>query len=201
MSTDAYQYTTFDSFSPCVGVGPYRAADYWRQEEGAPVELIHGRFVVSPALITLHQIITGELYAILRGAQAARGGLALMSPIDIVLDDQNIVQPDLVYLAKDRLNQVGDRIGGPPSLVIEVLSPGTANRDRQAKLALYARFGAPEYWIVDPAARSFDFLVNDGGRYVVVNPVDDVYRSSVTQEVEIDLKQFWSEVDRRNPQK
>jgi Uma2 family endonuclease len=125
--------------------------------------------------------------------------MAFVSPIDVVLDDQNIVQPDVIYLAEDRLPAIEDQIQGPPSLVVEVLSPSTANRDRQEKLDLYARFGVPEYWIVDPEMRSIDFLVNDDGRFVIVTPVRDVYRSAVTPEVEIKLVDFWGQVERRMP--
>lgn len=199
MSSDAYEFVTFEGFSPVSGVGPYRAADYWAQEEGAPVELINGRFVMSPAPKSIHQSLSAVLWNTILQAEKTGGGVGFYAPIDVVLDDQNIVQPDLIYLAKDRLRQVGDRIDGPPSLVIEVLSPSTSNRDRQEKLELYARFGVPEYWIVDPAARSFDFLVNDGGRYVVTPARDDAYHSAVTAELVIDLAAFWSEVDRRLP--
>ena len=201
MSTGSYQYETFSGFSPYSGVGPYSAADYWQLEEGAPIELIRGRFVMSPAPISYHQLLIGELFKVLIKAEELGDGLVLLSPVDVVFDDHNIVQPDVVYLAKDRLGQIGDRIEGPPSLVIEVLSPSTANRDRQEKLDLYAKFFVPEYWIVDPDNRSFDFLVNDQGRFVVTTPVDDIYRSAVTPEVEIDLAKFWAEVDRRQPRR
>lgn len=119
--------------------------------------------------------------------------------MDVVLDDRNVLQPDLLYLTKGRLKQVSKHVTGPPSLVVEVLSPSTANRDRQEKLDLYAKFGVPEYWIVDPEMRSIEFLVNDGGRYVVVTAREDVYRSGVTPEIEIRLADFWGEVERRMP--
>jgi len=201
MSTGSHHYETFDGFSPYSGIGPYRAQDYWELEEGSPVELIRGRLVMSPAPMSNHQFLSAQLWKIVQQAEEIAGGIGYFSPIDVVLDEHNIVQPDLLYIAKDRLNQIGDRIEGPPSLIIEVLSPSTANRDRQEKLDLYAKFLVPEYWIVDPEKRSFDFLVNDNGRFIVTTSVDDIYRSAVTPEIEIRLADFWAEVDRRQPRR
>lgn len=199
MSTGSFQFVDFDSFSPLSKVGPYSLADFMELDEDQRIELIRGRFVVSPCPWPLHQIVVLELSLVLSQAQDKGGGLLLLAPMDVILDDRNALQPDLLYLAKDRLAQVGKNVQGPPSLVIEILSPSTANRDRQEKLDLYAKFGVPEYWLVDPEPRSIDFLVNDHGRYVVTTPVDDVYRSAVTPEIEIRLVDFWREVARRTP--
>ena len=62
MSTTAFQFESFEAFSPFSDVGPYRAADYWQLPEGEPVELIKGRFVVSPSPNVLHQTIVGLLF-------------------------------------------------------------------------------------------------------------------------------------------
>ncbi|MEM9186200.1 MAG: Uma2 family endonuclease [Planctomycetota bacterium] len=199
MSTAGYEFTVFDRYAPYSTAGPYTAADYWRLPEGEPVELIQGRLVMSPAPISLHQFVVRQLSRWLESAEESAGGVVYISPIDVVLDDQNIVQPDLIYLAKDRLDQIGDRIEGAPSLVIEVLSPSTANRDRQQKLQLYARHSVPEYWMVDPDARTLEFLVNDEGRFVVATPTDGVYTSAVTPELVVDPAEFWAEADRRLP--
>lgn len=69
MSTGSYEYVTFDGFSPFVGQGPYSSEDYWRLPEGEPVELIRGRFVVSPCPVPLHQVILGQLLGVLHGAE------------------------------------------------------------------------------------------------------------------------------------
>jgi Uma2 family endonuclease len=70
------------------------------------------------------------------------------------------VIPDLVYLSNQRRNEVatGERIYGAPTLVIEILSPGSQNRERdgKVKLKLYAKFGVEEYWIVDPRKRAVE---------------------------------------------
>jgi hypothetical protein len=74
-----------------------------------------------------------------------------VSPVDVVLNQQPplVVQPDVVLVAKDRLSIVSDRIWGPPDLVVEVLSTGTAARDRTIDLEWYRRYGLGECWLVD----------------------------------------------------
>src|SRR5439155_1191754 len=80
-------------------------------------------------------------------------------PIDVILSRITVLQPDLVYIERDRLGIVTERaIEGAPTLVVEVLSPSTDARDRGVKLALYARYRVPFYWIVDPVGRSVEAL-------------------------------------------
>jgi Uma2 family endonuclease len=76
-----------------------------------------------------------------------------------------VVQPDLVYLDAARLPTVSARgLEGPPTLVVEILSPTTTLIDRSTKRQLYARYGVPYYWIVDPEARAVEAyrLAEDG---------------------------------------
>jgi Uma2 family endonuclease len=198
MSTATFHFESFDQFSPFGDIGPYRADDYWRLPEGAPIELIRGRFVMSPSPVPRHQIILmllGELFL-----QIARrsGGMALCAPMDVLFSDDTILQPDLLYVSRERLAIVKKRVEGAPDLVIEIIS-GTGRRDRVEKLDLYAQYGVGEYWIVDPDAQVFEFLVNEAGRFVVHSPAHDRYQSPRLREVEIRLADFWREVDERIP--
>jgi Uma2 family endonuclease len=117
--------------------------------------------------------------------------------MDVILSDDTILQPDLLYIAKDRRGIVGNRVNGAPDLVIEILSPDSGRRDKTEKLDLYAKYGVAEYWIVDPCAQMIEFLILDQGRYEMLQPADDRYQSPRLPEVEIDLAVFWREVDRR----
>jgi Uma2 family endonuclease len=199
MSTTGFQFVSFDGFSPMANVGPYRAADYWKLPEGAPVELMRGEFVMSPAPRSVHQVIVVLLTEIFSGFSRRSGGFALCAPADVVLSDDTILQPDLLYISKHRKAIVGDRINGPPDIVVEVLSTGAERRDRVQKLALYAQFGVQEFWIVDPKAQNIEFLLLDAGRYMVTQSVADRYQSPRLPEVEIDLATFWREVAERLP--
>lgn len=196
MSTATFYFESFTAFSPFTDLGQYRAEDYWKLPEGAPVELIKGRFVVSPSPNVLHQIIVGTLFEILLRSARKSGGTVLLSPMDVILSDDTILQPDLLYVSKSRRRIVRERIEGAPDLVIEITS-GSERRDRVEKLDLYARYGVPEYWIVDPQTQVIEFLVNDGARFVVQSPENDRYQSPRLPEVEIQVAEFWRDVDQQ----
>ena len=191
------ELTHYDSYSPSSETGPYRAADYWKLPEQQPCELIYGRFCVSPAPTPMHQMVVLLLADTLLQAARKTGSLTLTAPVDVVLADHSIVQPDVLYIRPQHRQIVKDRVEGVPSLVIEVLSPGTVRRDRGEKLKLYATNGVEEYWIVDPLTQQIDFLVNHQNRFEVVLPEDALYQSRGLPEVQIQLVEFWREVDAR----
>jgi Uma2 family endonuclease len=85
-----------------------------------------------------------------------------VSPVDVVLDEVNalVVQPDIVFVSRQRAHIIRDRIWGAPDMVVEVLSPRTAHRDRTTKLNWYARYGVRECWLVEP-----------GGEWIEVVPL------------------------------
>jgi Uma2 family endonuclease len=197
MSTTSFHFESFDAFSPHTHVGPYRAADYWQLPEGSPVELIRGRFVMSPSPNMLHQTIVVLLTERLLAAARQSKSITVCAPMDVILSDETILQPDLLYVSKDRSHIVKDRVYGAPDLVIEILSEGSDRRDRVEKLDLYARYGVAEYWIVEPQSQIFEFLLNENGRYVVISPSNDCYRSPRLPELEIQLADFWHELDER----
>jgi Uma2 family endonuclease len=123
--------------------------------DGKRYELHEGEIYMTAAPRPRHQQVVANLHLIL-AAHVRRLGLGeiFLSPIDVILADVTVVEPDLVYLEAARLGRVSDRgIEGPPTLVIEVLSPTTAAADRGVKLQLAAKYGVPHYWIVDPDAR------------------------------------------------
>jgi len=152
---------------------------------------------MSPSPTPLHQTIIVMLTEFFAKASRQSGAIAFCAPMDVVLTDDTIVQPDLLYIAKDRRSIVKERVVGPPDLVVEILSPGTERRDRLEKLDLYAKHGVSEYWIVDPVAQLFEFLFNEKGRFVVLAPHDDRFQSPCLPEIGFRLSDFWREVDER----
>jgi len=204
MSAGIQPFETFSGFTPFGTAGPYRAADYWQLEEGDPVELIRGRFIVSPCPTPLHQVILGRLYRVFDGIEEKTGGLCLIAPMDVVLSDDTILQPDLLFVSQERRDIITKHVAGPPDLAVEVLSPSTGRRDKTEKLNLYAKYGVAEYWMIDPATQVFEFLLLDdlisgNGRYVIQQQPDDHYRSPRLPEIAINLADFWAEVERRLP--
>ena len=123
-------------------------------------ELIGGDFYVVPAPNVRHQNVVANLgIALQKFVKKNVLGMFLLGPIDVVLSDEDVVQPDILFISKDRLGILTeDNVRGAPDLVVEVLSPSTADRDRRLKLALYTRYGVREYWIVDPEAESVQVM-------------------------------------------
>ena len=139
-----------------------RAREAWTAEsvralpnDGNRYELIDGELVVTPAPRYLHQDAILELIRLLDPwLRNAGGAHLLMSPADISLGEDEILQPDLfVYASPDgrRVRQWSDI--SSLLLVIEVSSPSTSRYDRQLKRRRYQRAGVPEYWVVDLDAR------------------------------------------------
>jgi Uma2 family endonuclease len=91
-------------------------------------------------------------------------GTFRFSPLDVILRDDTVLQPDLLFVSRER-NAIIDPDGGihgAPELVIEILSPSTAKRDLVVKRRLYSQHGVREYWIVDPKAESIELLTQQG---------------------------------------
>lgn len=178
-------------------LGPYRRKDYLVLPDEPRCELLFGRFYLSPSPTPLHQVVVALLARRLEDIADATGGIAFSAPLDVFLADHSVPQPDLIYISADRRRILQQRVEGAPDLLVEVLSPGTARRDRVQKLNLYLETGVREYWLVDPASRQIEFLVNEDGRWVVALPQGREYRSPALPEIRLDLLALWEKVDQR----
>jgi len=135
-------------------------------EDGRRHEIIDGRHIVNPAPRPRHQIILGNVYEALLGLRKAGRAQLLLSPVDVHLSETDIVQPDLVAVARRSAHLIGElKIEGPPELVVEILSASTRRIDRGAKRAVYESSGVLEYWIVDPEAKTLCQHTLVEGRY------------------------------------
>jgi len=115
-------------------------------------EVIDDELVVTPGTTARHQRVVGRLmYRLFGFAEEHRLGEVFTAPFDVLFAEGDYVEPDILFVRSDRLDLVSHRgVEGPPDLVVEVLSPSTAARDRGAKLDRYRLFGVAEYWVVDP---------------------------------------------------
>jgi len=114
------------------------------------------------------------------------------APIDVILADRDIVQPDIIAVA-DR-GQVSARgIEGAPLLVVEVLSPSTRSRDCGLKAQRYAELGVLHYWLVDPDARRIECLRAESGvfRAVIVAQDESTLRHPNWDGLAIELGALW----------
>ena len=114
----------------------------------------------------------------------------------MVLSDTDVVQPDLLFVSNERAHLLsgGDNVQGAPDLVVEILSPGTADRDRGYKRALYAKHGVKEYWLVDPAAETVSILRLRGGVLAVARTFgrNETLQSPLLAGFELDLDDIFS---------
>ncbi|MCW3489563.1 Uma2 family endonuclease [Dethiobacter alkaliphilus] len=130
---------------------PVTYDDYARlPDDGIRYEINNGQLeALTPGPNAVHQLVVQQIeHRMLQ--KCASDFIVISSPIDVILSETEVRQPDIVMIRRDRLSIITKRgIEGPPDLVVEVLSPFSAKRDRQKKLHAYAKYAIPEYWIVD----------------------------------------------------
>jgi Uma2 family endonuclease len=128
-------------------------------EDGKRYEAIDGELYVTAAPFRRHQRVSLNLATALHALLDASGlGWVYHAPIGVEFPKtEEGVQPDIVFVSRLRDSVlVKEGIRGAPDLVIEILSPSTAGRDRTIKKKLYERQGVGQYWIVDPDAESVE---------------------------------------------
>ena len=130
------------------------------ESERERYELYEGELVMVPSPKEYHQRISRNLgfllYAFVKRHEL---GSVYSAPLDVILDEHTVLQPDILFVSKDRSEVIVEEgIRGAPDLVVEILSEATAKRDRTYKKSLYARYGVKEYWLVDPATKTIEVL-------------------------------------------
>ena len=129
--------------------------DYLNMDGDERYELIDGELILIPSPNQAHQASSIALGSAMHIFSKANGlGIVLLAPFDVLLSDTDVVQPDILFVSKEREEIITyANIRGAPDLVVEILSPSSVSRDWGAKMALYAEHGVEEYWIVDPMRR------------------------------------------------
>jgi Uma2 family endonuclease len=139
----------------------YTYEDYRTTPEDQRHELLDGALAMAAAPRIDHQRVQFELG--LRLGQFVKQndlGEVFFSPTDVMLSNTDVVQPDLLFISHQRRELVGqDNIQGAPDLVVEILSPASAARDRGDKRLLYERHGVREYWLVEPCTETVTVLL------------------------------------------
>ncbi|MCE2539414.1 MAG: Uma2 family endonuclease [Acidobacteria bacterium] len=135
--------------------------DYVNAPEDKRYELLDGDLVMTPAPGEIHQRVSILLgWRLIQFVTENGLGRVYVAPFDVVLSDTDVVQPDLLFVSNERAHVITPaNVQGAPDLVVEILSPSTAERDLTFKRRLYARHGVSEYWIVDTTARSVTVLL------------------------------------------
>jgi Uma2 family endonuclease len=142
-------------------------SDYRTWPDDERWEIIGGEaFAMSPSPTTRHQIISREVAAALHGFFKGKLCQFFSAPMDVKLSDEDVVQPDLLVVC-DPKQILRTHIEGPPTLVVEILSPDSTAHDRIRKSALYARAGVREYWIITPHPSVVEVLSLDERGYLL----------------------------------
>lgn len=149
--------------------------------EGTLCQLVNNKLVMSPAPNDLHQVTVGEIYVeISLYLRKNKIGEIRIAPYDVYLSKQNILQPDILFIKNENLNKVKEKgLNGSPDLVIEILSPSTAQLDYEEKKLLYEKFGVEEYFIVDPESKSVVSWFLKAGKFQEQKPVSGKVKSKI----------------------
>ncbi len=144
-------------------------------DDGKRYELYDGEVFVVPAPMPRHQIAAQNLQALFRAYRQTHGGIVLVSPIDIVFSEFDVIQPDVLFFSHARAHLIDpDRATRhAPDLVVEVLLPSTAATDRGKKMQMLARYHVPEYWGVDPRERRCEVYRLSGDSYLLEQAASD----------------------------
>ena len=150
----------------------YTVADYaqwkgdWELWQGIAVAM-------TPSPFGRHQHCSLQIArALLTAIEAQNCGAVVLQAIDWIISDDTVVRPDVVVLC----GEIPERhVTKPPTLVVEILSAGTADRDRNNKLRLYEESGVDHYLIVDPNNNTLDsYSRNEQGRFSLLESSDSL---------------------------
>lgn len=123
-------------------------------------ELLDGELLLTPAPTWRHQQISGQLEFVLRLFNEKHDiGHVAGAPLDVLLGE-DVAQPDILFISHERADIIHDEaVSGAPDLIIEILSPSTADRDLGYKRKIYETHGVKEYWIVDPQVQTVEVIL------------------------------------------
>ena len=137
--------------------------DYMTTPDDKRCQLLDGELIVAPSPTSRHQEISFNIsFALRQFVDANNLGRVWIAPLDVVLSDHDVAQPDILFVSNGRSSIITEpNIQGAPDLVVEILSPATAQYDRGYKRTLYGRHGVREYWLVDPDAETVEVLTEN----------------------------------------
>jgi len=166
-------------------------------EDGKRHELIDGEHYMTPAPSLKHQIVVQNLSRTLgQYVYERKLGRLFVAPVDVVLSDVDVVQPDLLFVSKANASRLTEKhVRGAPDLVVEVLSEVTRKTDERIKRKLYEKYGVTEYWVVDPeleGVKVFRLTPKGYERAEELGPDDPVpLRSPLFPDLEIPLRKIF----------
>ena len=158
--------------------------------DGFQYEIIEGVMKVTPAPFFRHQAIAGKIYTYLDiFLEKNPLGIVTIAPRDVKFDEKTTYQPDILFIAKERLKiNTEPFVDGAPDFIVEALSRGTLRHDAGKKFNDYEKYGVKEYWIMNPDdvyASEFYYLLD--GKYEQFEPENNIVKSKVIEGFEVNL--------------
>ena len=173
----------------------FTVKEYMTTPEDKRYQLLDGEMILAPSPTTRHQTIIARLFRMLdQFINEHSLGRTWVAPLDVVLSNYDVAQPDILFVSNERTGIITQaNIQGGPDLVVEILSPATAEYDRGYKQLLYGRHGVREYWIVDPDAETVEILTEGDGGWVRAAAYrrDQTLTSPLLDGLFIDLEQVF----------
>jgi Uma2 family endonuclease len=165
-------------------------------EEGYIYELINGEIMRRTSPNLDHQAVSMELSAILHTFVKSNNlGKIFAAPVDVYLNEFDLVVPDLVFVAKENMGILYEKrcIVGVPDLIIEILSKGTQKRDKGDKMKLYRKHAVKEYWLINPRSQTVEIYEWRDGDYELMFSLEDtgVIQSIVLTDFSLEIADFF----------
>ena len=158
--------------------------------DGMRHEIIHGRHYINPAPSPRHQTVSRRIqFQLYEQIECTGLGEIFNAPIDLLLSDTDVVQPDLVIVLRENEIITPTMIQGIPELVVEILSPSNSSYDRELKKRLHEQHGVPEYWIVDHEQQSVDQNRLENQQYTTTIQTDEIKFHPC--DATVNLKEVW----------
>ena len=166
------------------------------EEPGYRFEILEGMLIKEPSPNVLHQRVSRRLHRILEDYfwKYDPQGEIFGAPLDVTFYNHTVVQPDLFYVSGEQRQIIKEtRIDGPPSLIIEILSPSTSRKDRLQKLRIYQNVKVQHYWLVNPDEKTLEcfFIQNDTYALAAAGMDEDIIEHPGFNGLTIDLKALW----------
>ena len=197
--------TTADKISvatPADWVNPSKQGQWTYEDylslpdDGVHYEIVNGVLYMAPSPTGEHQDAILEIAAYLRTyVKLPKLGLVRVAPFDVRLSPTHVFQPDVLVVLNAHRDRIQRRfILGAPDLAVEIASPSTAIIDRREKLDAYARFGVPEYWLVDADAHTVEVLMLEKGIYrsLGVFEGEDTLPTKIVSNFPVQVQQFFA---------
>lgn len=145
----------------------YTYKDYFLIDDEKRYEVMKGELVMVPAPFTIHQRAEENLgFFISKYVREKNLGKVFYAPTDVVLAEDVVVQPDILFISKERLDIIKEAaVMGSPDLVVEIVSPSSASYDTIDKRNIYEQYGVKEYWLVFPQEKVIEVLTLENNLY------------------------------------